>query len=247
MGAAAQGRLQVGSEAWAPALAELVGTFALVFIGGGSVVANAFTRGALGLPGIALAHGLVLAIVISATGHISGGHINPAVTFGFLLTRRISPLMALIYVVAQLVGGILAGLALNFAFRGLVAEAAKMATPVLAEGVGVWQGSFLEMLLTFFLVFAVFGTAVHPRAPAIGGFGIGLVLTFDILMGGSLTGASMNPARTLGPAVAAMHWDDHWVYWLGPLVGGGLAALLYHYLLMGREREAGGVAPPRPS
>jgi len=148
-----------------PVVAELVGTFAFFFIGAGAIVTNTMTHGAVGLLGIALAHGLALSIMISVFGATSGGHFNPAVTIGFLVTRRIAPLLALLYIVAQLVGGILAGLLLRIIFPEAVWQDAQLGTPNLAPGVSFGTGVLLEAVLTFFLLLAVFGTAVDERAP----------------------------------------------------------------------------------
>lgn len=218
-----------------PVVAELVGTFAFFFIGAGAIVTNKMTNGSVGLLGIALAHGLALAIMISIFGATSGGHFNPAVTIGFLVTRRIAPVLGVLYIVAQLVGGVLAGLLLRAIFPETVWQAAQLGTPNLAPGVSFGTGVLVEAVLTFFLLLAVFGTAVDPRAPKIAGFGIGLTVLFDILMGGPLTGASMNPARTFGPALAGGFWQNDLVYWIGPIIGALVAALLYEYLIMPRS------------
>ena len=151
-----------------PVIAELIGTFAFVFIGAGSIIANVLTHGALGLLGIALAHGLALSIMVTVFAATSGGHINPAVTIGFLVTRRIAPLLGLLYIVAQLVGATLAGLLLRAVFPQAVWQAAQLGTPMLAPGVSFGTGVLVEAALTFFLLLAVFGTAVDPRAPKIG-------------------------------------------------------------------------------
>jgi MIP family channel proteins len=217
-----------------PALAELVGTFAFFFIGAGSIVANQYSHGAVGLPGIALAHGLILAIMISVFGATSGGHFNPAVTAGFLVTRRMTLDLAAVYVVAQLVGGTIAGLMLRVIFPASAWQApgVHLGTPNLAPGVSFGTGVLVEAILTAFLLLAVFGTAVDARAPKIAGFGIGLTVMVDILLGGPLTGAAMNPARTFGPALAGGYWDNDLVYWIGPLIGGVLAALFYEYVIL---------------
>src|SRR2546430_560235 len=182
-----------------PLIAELIGTFAFVFIGAGSIIANVLTHGALGLLGIALAHGLALSIMVTVFAATSGGHINPAVTIGFLVTRRIAPLLGLLYIVAQLVGATLAGLLLRTVFPQAVWQAAQLGTPMLAPGVSFGTGVLVEAALTFFLLLAVFGTAVDPRTPKIGGFGIGLTVALYILMGGAVAGAGENPAIALGP------------------------------------------------
>ncbi|HEY8477414.1 MAG TPA: MIP family channel protein [Chloroflexota bacterium] len=218
------------------AIAEFIGTFALIFIGAGSIVAAGIAGAAGGLVGVALAHGLTIAVMVSALGHVSGGHFNPAVTFGFLVTGRLSPATCLVYWIAQLLGGVAGGLALLGTFPPDAITAAGAGVPVL-NGVNVVAGIAIEALLTFFLVTAVFGTAVDPRGPKVGGFGIGLTIALDILAGGPLTGASMNPARTFGPALAFNVWNDHLVYWIGPLIGGALAALIYHHVLMPSPKE----------
>ncbi len=224
------------SMVW-PVIAEFVGTFAFFFIGAGAIVTNTMTHGAVGLLGIALAHGLALSIMISVFGATSGGHFNPAVTIGLLVTRRIAPVLAIFYIVAQLAGGTLAGLMLRVIFPEAVWQAAQLGTPNLAPGVSFWTGVLVEALLTFFLLLAVFGPAVDKRAPKIAGFGIGLTVMFDILMGGPLTGASMNPARTFGPALAGGFWQNDLVYWIGPIIGGIIAALLYEYVILPRRER----------
>jgi MIP family channel proteins len=223
-----------------PLIAELIGTFAFVFIGAGSIITNTLTHGAIGLLGIALAHGLALAIVITIFAATSGGHINPAVTIGFLITRRIAPLLGILYIVAQLVGATLAGLLLQAIYPQVVWQAAQLGTPNLAPGVSFGTGVLVEAVLTFFLLLAVFGTAVDPRAPKIGGFGIGLTVLVDILMGGALTGAAMNPAIAFGPALAGGFWQNDLVYWIGPIIGAVIAALIYEYVIlrMWRGRQA---------
>ncbi len=223
-----------------PFVAEAVGTFALVFIGAGSVIAARLPGANFGLLGIALAHGLVLAVVVSSTMHISGGHINPAVTFGAWVGRVIDARTAIMYIAAQLLGAVVGAAFLTGVYPRGAAEAAMLGQTTLASGVTPLNGIFLEAVLTFFLVFAVFGTAVDQRAPRLGGWAIGLVLTFDILAGGALTGASMNPARTFGPALVGGYWSNHIVYWVGPIVGGIVAAGLYTGLLMDRKKEGAG-------
>lgn len=230
-------------KAWRPCIAELIGTFALVFIGAAVVCADSYLinvqgafLGGVGVLGIALAHGLVLSIMVSATGHISGGHINPAVTAGFLVTGRISRTSGVLYMLSQLVGAIIASLLLRAIFPEGAWEPVNLGTPALGTEVSYWKGVLLEMILTFFLVFTVFAVAVDERAPKnIYGFAIGLVFAFGILAGEPLTGAAMNPARAFGPALVSGFWEDHLVYWLGPLLGGMAAALLYNYALLKKE------------
>ncbi|HLB63069.1 MAG TPA: aquaporin [Actinomycetota bacterium] len=218
------------------AVAELVATFALIFVGAGSVVIADPTGS--GLVGIALAHGIVLAVMVSVTAHISGGLVNPAVTIGLWVVGKLTTPRAGVLIAAQLVGATLGALLLKAVFPAELLAATDGGTPVLARGTSVAQGILLEGVLTFFLVFAVFGTAVDDRGPLArtAGFTIGLVLTFDILVGGPLTGASMNPARTFGPGLVSGTWTDWWVYWVGPISGALVAAMLYWgVFLRGRE------------
>lgn len=213
-------------------VAELVGAFALSFIGAGSICLDEYTSHGVGLLGIAIAHGLILSIAVSATMNVSGGHLNPAVTFGFWITRKMETRPALQFIGAQLIGATLAGLLLRAIFSDAIWKPVALGTPDLAPDVRFGTGILIEAILTFLLVFAVWGTAVDERAPKIGGFGIGLTIAADILMGGPLTGASMNPSRAFGPALAAGHWSNHLVYWIGPFLGAALAALLYQNVLM---------------
>ncbi len=216
--------------------AEAAGTFFFFFIGAGSIVAGG------DLVAVALAHGLALAVAISAFGALSGGHFNPAVTFGLALAGKHPWPRLATYGLAQLVGALIAGFALAYVFDFAKAASDKthLGTPVLAPGISVTAAIALEAVLTIFLLWAVFGTAVSPRAPKIAGFGIGLTVAADILMGGPLTGAAMNPARWFGPAVAASFYDNWYVYWIGPLVGASLAGLSYRYVFAPPEDRGRG-------
>ena len=208
--------------------AEAIATFALVFIGAGVILSDSFSN--VGILGIALAHGLVLMSMIYAIGHISGGHVNPAVTLGMWVTNKIGTVKALGYIISQLVGAVVAGLLLLIIFPS---QASNLGTPALSSGISFWTGVLIEAILTFFLVFTIFGVAVDKRAPSnVYGLAIGLVLTFDILVGGVLTGASMNPARTFGPALVSGFWNNHLVYWIGPILGSVVAAMLYNSILL---------------
>jgi MIP family channel proteins len=213
-------------------VAEALGTFFLVFIGAGSICLDALTGGKVGLLGVAVAHGLALSVAVSATMAISGGHLNPAVTFGFMLTGRIDRRNGFSYMGAQLLGGAVAAFFLRIMFEEHVWSARALGTPDLDPGVSTGNGIFIEAVMTFLLVFAFWATAVDERAPKMAGFGIGLTLCACILMGSGLTGASLNPARTFGPAMASGHWSNHLVYWIGPLLGAAVAALLYSGLLL---------------
>jgi aquaporin Z len=216
-------------------VAEALGTFAFVFVGAAVVVVNGgFPNSGIGLLGIALAHAVVLSVMITATMTISGGHLNPAVTLGLLATRRINPASAAAYIVTQLAAAVVAAFMVKALLPVGAVRSALVGVPVIAGSVSLSQAIGLELILTFFLMSGVYGTAVSPDAPRVGGFGIGLVLLFDILVGGPLTGAAMNPARAFGPALVSGEWVGHVVYWVGPIAGAVLAAFLWEYFLMPR-------------
>jgi aquaporin Z len=214
-------------------VAEGAGTFLFFVVGAGSVVIAAIGGGdpAAGLTGIAFAHGLVLAVLVSSLGAVSGGHFNPAVTFGVWVAGRIPTVLAIGYVIAQLIGAVLAGLALRVVFDPAT-DPTHLGTPVLGATVSVGVGTFVEAILTMVLLAAVFGTAIDPRAPKIGGLAIGLAVAADVFMGGPLTGASMNPARWFGPAVVSGFLDNWYVYWIGPAIGAAIVALAYRFLFL---------------
>src|SRR5882724_6915529 len=197
-------------------VAEFIGTFALIFIGVGVIYNN--TPGAgVGLLGVALAHGLTIAVMVSATMSISGGQLNPAVTFGLFVGGQMNLKKSVAYWIAQLAGGAAAALVVLTLAGSSGVEAVTAGTPDLAMQNGVprvtyAQAIVIEMVLTFFLVFVVYGSAVDARAPKIGGLAIGLTVALDILFGGPFTGASMNPARTFGPAIVCGHWNHQLVY-----------------------------------
>jgi aquaporin Z len=222
-------------RAVAPVVAELVGTFMFFFVGMGAVAtldraaaAGGTIDGAAGLLVVALAHGVVLAVLISALGAISGGHFNPAVTFGVWLAGHMPWRRGLAYVVAQLIGGLLAAMALRVIFTASVSP--SLGTPALGSGVDVVAGILVETVLTVILLTAVFGTAIDSRAPKLGGLAIGFAVAADILMGGPLTGAAMNPARWFGPAAVTGMWDNSYVWIIGPLLGAAIVALAHRYL-----------------
>ncbi len=212
--------------------AEFIGTFALVFIGGGAIVTNATVRGDLGLLGIALAHAIVLSVMVSVFMNVSGAHFNPAVTLGLWIAKKIDLKGGLLYILTQLIAAVLAALLIKSILPAMAGETMGYGLPRIAFGVTFTEAVVIEAVLTFFLVSAVFGTAVSPEAPKVGGFGIGLVLLFDILVGGPLTGAAVNPARAFGPAFVAMDWHGHLAYWVGPLAGGAFAGLLWTKVLL---------------
>lgn len=217
-------------------LAELVGTFALVFFGAGSVASKYFPEATYGIFGVAVTHGLVLAVMVTAFMGISGGHLNPAVTLGILAARRIDLRSALAYIVVQLLGGVLAALLIKVVYPIGVVRPISLGTPTIANTVQFHQALIMEGVMGFFLVSSVFGTILNPTAARVGGFGVGLTLLFAILVGGPLTGASVNPARAFGPALISGQWVGHLVYWIGPIVGGVLAALFWDWLLRDGRR-----------
>lgn len=223
-------------DSWRHFAAEFVGTFGLVFVGGAAIMIAVQTQAPNALLDVAVAHGLILAIMVTATMRISG-HLNPAVTLGFLAARRIEPVMAMVYIIAQLLAAAIAAYALKAIFPAGVAESTRLGGQSVALDITTGQAILAEAIATFFLTFAVFGTAVDPAAPKVGGFAIGLVVTADILAIGPLTGASMNPARSFGPAVVSGVLEGQMIYWIGPIVGSVIAALLYDSLFLRRGKE----------
>ena len=212
-------------------IAEFIGTFALIFIGIGAIAGDFLNGGETGLTGIALAHGLAIAVMVSATAAISGGHLNPAVTIGLFFAKKIDAINTIGYVIAQCLGAVVAAFLIKLCVPAAALDEVGMGIPALAEGVTVGMGIITEIILTFFLVFVVYGTAVDKRAPQVGGLFIGLTVALDILMGGPITGAAMNPARHLGPALVSGNFSNIWLYWLGPVIGGILAAVTYNKFL----------------
>jgi aquaporin Z len=229
-------------------VAEFVGAFTLIFIGGGAgiMAASVFQND---IVAVALANGLAIGIMVTNLGHISGGHFNPAITLGFVVTRRIKPLLAVVYWISQLAGAISAAFILRYLFqRGSLGFATP--TPHINDGRAV----ILELILTFFLVWAVWATAVDERGAfkSIAGLAIGLTITIDVFVGGPVTGAAMNPARAFGPELAGNAWTGWWIYWAGPIAGALLAALVYELLYLRPTKPAvvgtpeSGVDEPRP-
>jgi MIP family channel proteins len=228
--------------------AEFIGTFALIFVGAGSI---AFART---LTDVALAHGLVIAVFVSAFGFISGGHFNPAVTLGFVVTRRIDLRLAVWYWIVQFAAGAAGALALRLVLPAAVRDQSNLGVPILSAGIGQGGAVVVEAILTFFLVIVVFATAVDPRGAfqQISGLAIGFTISLDILMGGGLTGAAMNPARAFGPQLVGHHWSNGWIWYVGPFAGAVIAASIYELLYLRPARpepvgpEETGVQEPRP-
>ena len=184
--------------------------------------------------------------MVSAVGHISGGHFNPAITLGFLITRRLAPMLALVYWILQFAAAAAAAAAAALVLRRGDADTAHLGAPALAANISTWQGVVIEGVLTFFLVWVVFATAADPGGTfkSIAGLAIGLTITLDMLMGGPLTGAAMNPARAFGPELVQHDWDDAWVWYLGPFAGGALAALCLRVALPASGAATPPVGPP---
>jgi aquaporin Z len=219
------------------ATAEIFGTFAFVLFGCGAVVMDSFPTARYGLMGIALIHAVALSVAVSATMGISGGHLNPAVTVGLFAARRITLRDAGVYVVSQLAGALFAVALLKWMMPASVGDLAMWGTPALNPAVTLVRGIGTEAVLTFVLMSAVMGTVVARNAPSIGGFGVGLTLLFAILVGGPLTGAALNPARAFAPALLSGTMTAQAVYWIGPMLGAVLAALLWDRVLLAGERE----------
>ena len=221
-------------------IAEFVGTFALVFVGGGAIMMVQHTNNNAGLLPIALAHGLILALMVSAFMNVSGGHFNPAVTTALLVARRITPTVAGVHIVAQLIGGVVAALALKVTMPAAVFSATLAGGQSVALEITATQAILLEAIATFFLMNVIYGTAVSSAAPKIGGMAIGLTIAADILAIGPLTGASMNPARSFGPAIVSGVLAGQIVYWVGPIIGAIAAAMLWEFGILGADRKAPG-------
>ncbi|KAH6798826.1 gamma tonoplast intrinsic protein [Perilla frutescens var. frutescens] len=217
------------------ALAEFISTLIFVFAGEGSSMAfNKITSdGAAnpaGLVAFAIAHAFALFVGVSIATNISGGHVNPAVTFGAFIGGHISLLRGILYWIAQLLGAVVACSLLKFTTGGLSTSAFA-----LSPGVSEWNAFVFEIVTTFGLVYTVYATALDPKKGSLGTIApiaIGFIVGANILAAGAFDGASMNPAVSFGPAVVSWSWDNHWVYWAGPLVGGGLAGLVYHLVFI---------------
>ncbi|XP_050384688.1 aquaporin TIP1-1 [Argentina anserina] len=233
-------------DALKAALAEFISTLIFVFAGEGSGMAfNKLTSdGATtpaGLVAAALAHAFSLFVAVSVGANISGGHVNPAVTFGAFVGGNITLLRGILYWIAQLLGSTVACLLLKFVTNGQTTSAFA-----LSSGVGVWNAFVFEIVMTFGLVYTVYATAIDPKKGSVGTIApiaIGFIVGANILAGGAFDGASMNPAVSFGPALVSWSWENHWVYWAGPLVGGGLAGLVYEFAFIsnsGHEPLASG-------
>lgn len=218
-----------------PLLAEFLGTFYLCFAGIAAILSATPAVGSgAGIVGIALAHGLALSIAVNAFGGISGAHFNPAVTLGFFVTGRLPMISVGPYIVAQLLGATTAALICRMIFPVEAVVQAQLGLPLPAVWASPAAVIIGEFVMTYLLMTSIFGTAVDARGQAvkIGGFGVGLTVAFDILAGGALTGASMNPARSFGPALVVGNFSWHWLYWLAPIAGACAAAIVYERALL---------------
>src|SRR4029453_2518547 len=232
------------ADVWRRSFVELLGTFALVLVGAGTIMSLGPQADA-GTLEVALATGLTIAVVVTAVGHISGGHFNPAITFGFILPRRMSALLGVAYWVAQLLGAVLAALLLRWIFPAANRDAANLGAPSV-HTIDIGAALVVEALITFFLVWVFFAMTTDKRNAytAVTGFAIGFVIVFGMLFAYPLTGGSFNPARAFGPELISNTWSDAWIYYVGPLAGGAIAALLYDEVYLRPGAPARLEAPP---
>ncbi|XP_068635311.1 probable aquaporin TIP-type RB7-18C [Aristolochia californica] len=217
-------------------LAEFIATLLFVFAGVGSAIAfSKLTAGApldaAGLVAVAVAHAFALFVGVSIAANISGGHLNPAVTFGLAIGGNITLLTGFFYWVAQCLGSIVACFLLKFVTSG-----EPIPTHGVAAGINGFEGVVMEIIITFALVYTVYATAADPKKGSLGTIApiaIGFIVGANILAAGPFSGGSMNPARSFGPAVASGDFSENWIYWVGPLIGGGLAGLVYGDIFIG--------------
>jgi aquaporin TIP len=215
-------------------VAEFIGTFGFVFITVGTITADQMLSGRLGPLALVLASGLTLAAMMSATTALSGGHLNPAITFGVFLARKIDRSTAISYIISQCLGALGAMLVLQFTMPTLTLAAVSFGTPRLGLNISLFQGLVMEFVVTFAVMFVFFGTILDQRAPRVGGLFVGLISSAGLLIAAPISGGAFNPARHFGPAFISGTMDNFWVYWIGPAAGAALAALVYNLIL---ERE----------
>ncbi|HEY8602275.1 MAG TPA: MIP/aquaporin family protein [Thermomicrobiales bacterium] len=231
-----------GRKEIAALLMEFIGTFALIFMGAGAIIQ---TQGS-NLVAIALAHGLAIGLLVAAGGHISGGVYNPAIAIGLMAAGKLPYVRGAMFIVAQLLGATAAAGLLKATLPAAAVDAVKLGTPLPGSGISAGQALVVEIVLTFFLMFVIFGVAVDKRGPAsIAGLAIGLTITMDICMGGGISGAAMNPARSFGPMLVQQEWTAAWVYWVGPIIGAILAALIYTFVMLDDNSTDEAVALPQ--
>jgi aquaporin Z len=215
------------------AVAEFVGTYALIFFGAGSIILT----GGGDILAIAFAHGLTIAIMVSMMAHISGGIFNPAIQISLALTGKMPWARSVVHIAVQLLGAVAASLTLKYFWTQDAYDLVSGGIPAVAPGLAAGKAVVIEALTTFFLVWAVFATAVDERGPfaKLAGMTIGLTITLDILATGNLTGAAMNPARWFGPALVNTDWTNSWVYIVGPVAGGIIAGVLYWWIFLAKK------------
>ena len=229
-------------DRWRRATGEAIGTFFLVLIGPGAAMVNAATGGSLGVAGIALAFAFVITGMIYGLGHISGAHLNPAVTVAFWSARRFPGTDVAPYIAAQCMGAVLASLALRAALGPVGHLGATL--PSVAPPISIATAFAIEFALSFALMFVIMAVATDDRVPSgFAGIAVGLTVGFCALTMGPITGASMNPARSFGPALVGGEWRAHWVYWMAPITAMVVAARTYDWL---RSAGAPRVAAERP-
>jgi aquaporin Z len=239
----------IDQDLWKAAAAEFVGPFALVLAGVGAIISTQNLADGGNLVAVALAHGLAIGLMVAALGHVSGGHFNPAVTISVLAVGDIGLTRAVMYIVAQVLGGTAGAGVLTVVFPALGTlgrnnPGVNLGVLGLGPDITVAGGLIMEAVMTIFLVLVIFGSAVDPRGPrAIAPLAIGLTITMDILAGGRVTGAAMNPARAIGPALVQQDFTNWWIYWVGPIMGGLIAAFVYKYLWL--TRDAAPASPRR--
>jgi MIP family channel proteins len=221
-------------EIWAAYAAEALGTFGLVFAGCGAIMIDALSHGAITHVGVGLVFGLIITVMIYTFGHISGAHFNPAVTLAFVLARHFPVRQLIGYWIAQLLGALLAAACL----RLLLGDVAFLGTTLPAGGGGAWQSLGLETLLTFFLMIVIMAMATDTRAVGqAAALAIGAIVGLEALFAGPICGASMNPARSLGPAIVSWTWTAQWIYIVGPMLGAVAGAYVYRWLREASQQQ----------
>ncbi|MFQ5712881.1 MAG: MIP/aquaporin family protein [Candidatus Scalinduaceae bacterium] len=216
-------------------VAEFLGTFMLVFVGAGAICADYYLKMAggqgIGILGVSAAFGFVIVAVVYAISYTSGAHINPAVTISFWISKRMDANTAVFYIMAQLLGAVIAAYFLKVLFPDAVSTV-FLGTCVVGDGVSTGRSIFMEAVITFLFVFTIYATVVDRRSSkALAGIAIGLAFFFGVLVGTPISGGALNPARVFGPAIASGHFDNQFVWWFGPIIGGVVAGLAYDYLL----------------
>ena len=209
---------------------EFIGAFIHLFI----VVLSVLVTD--NLLAIALAHGLSIALVVSAFSSTSGAHFNPAITIGFWINKRITTNLAIFYILSQLAGATMGVLIANIVLpNNLIDLSPTLATPILNSNINIADGIIIESILTFILMSVIYGTTINNKGPAFGGIPIGLVITMNTIAAGPLTGGVMNPARAFGPALVSLTWANHFIYWIGPIIGSILGSIFFQNFILNKK------------